>query len=168
MHKCTHFTLQRQKFIALNLSVVFSDSEITLCNIMRKLITIYIKLTRTAQLSSYWMVTPLLHSPDLSKRDNRLAPLALHLHAAEYYGAPFSHRLFVELWMAIIKILWLLLGMINNISLFVMSLPDSSLIKRGQECENVPVCTSFCACVCVCVCVFISPEWISMFVHMLT
>lgn len=79
MHKCAHFTLQRQKFIALNLSVVFSDSEMILCNIMRKLITIYIKLTRTAQLSSYWMVTLLLHSPDLSKRDNRLAPLALHL-----------------------------------------------------------------------------------------
>lgn len=40
--------------------------------------------THTAQLSSYWTVTPIFHSPDLSKGDNRLAPLALHLHAAEY------------------------------------------------------------------------------------
>lgn len=60
--------------------------------------------------------------------------------------------------MAIIKILWLLLGMINNISLFVTSLPDSSLIKRVQEYGNVPAR----ACLCVYVCVY--QPWVNKYV----
>lgn len=79
----------------------------------------------------------------LYRGGERLASLALRLNAAE---CSFSHRLFVQLWMAIIKILWLLLGMINNVSLFVTSLPDSLLIKERWECGNGRVCTCLAVC----------------------